>query len=470
MRSLSVRRLIPVCIIAVLTSAALVTVGVGVASAKTKLPKCSGGEIKGQGAAAAQVAIEGVWDPDFNTSTNAAACPPGPQPKVNFHKTSSGEGLESWGVFGKQSKATFGPQNAFVATEEPPNGTDITEIEDSGGNTVNTVETIPVAQETIAILVHLPADCTSATSTSAPGRLVLDNETLAKIWAGELKDWGEIKEGGDTFEGAGCTASTAPITRIVRKDIAGTTHVLKKYLGVFVTAPFATTENGATNVTWDDLSEGAIENLNWPTPVGDPKVQVETSKGDSAEVTEVANTVGSIGYAGLADARANTKFQPSTGGPKSATFWVEVQNTGTSLPPKKQGWADPSVDNETSNTPTQANCAKEKYTNGFKTFPPASTLEAWSSATTETKEKAYPLCTFVYILALNKFSLYSNVTEATTPGEAETLNQYLQYVLETKGSGSSAGGQVAVNTAHDYEELPKKIDKEALIGADEVAY
>jgi ABC-type phosphate transport system substrate-binding protein len=468
MRSLSVRRLIPVCIIAALASVALVTVGVGVASAKGSPAKCSGGNIQGQGAAAAQLAIE-VWDTDFNTSTNAAACPPGPSPAVTFKKTSSGEGLESWGVFGKESTAHFGVADAFVATEEPPNATDLTEIENSGGKTANTVETIPVAQETIAIIVHLPTGCTSATSTDAPGRLVLDNETLAKIWAGEEKDWGDLTDGGDKLLPAECAGNSAPIIRVVRKDIAGTTHVLKRYLGVFDTTPFATTENGATGVTWSELSEGAIENLNWPTPVGDQKVQVEISKGDSAEVTEVANTAGSIGYAGLADSRANKLFQPGTGGAGSATFWVEVQNTGTSLT-KKQAWADPSVDKEESKTATQANCAKEKYTNGLKTFPPASTLEPWSSATTESKEKNYTLCTFVYLLALNKYSLYSNLNETTTAGEAETLNQYLQYALETKGSGTSAGGQVAVNLGHDYEELPKSIDKEALIGAKEVAY
>ena len=146
---------------------------------------------------------------DFNTSANAAACS-GTQgtdgkPTAAYNSTSSGIGLESWGVDGKP--ASFGPTNAFVVTEEPPNPTEKTEIENNEstpGSAPSSVLTIPVLQEAIAVLVHLPANCT-ATSTTFPERLVIGNETLQKIFLGTIVDWSEIKDGGDVLTGTGCS-------------------------------------------------------------------------------------------------------------------------------------------------------------------------------------------------------------------------------------------------------------------------
>jgi ABC-type phosphate transport system substrate-binding protein len=468
MTFLNVRRLMSVCIMVAVSSVALVTIGAATASAK-KLPppKCTGGGITGQGANAAQIAIEKVWAPDFSSAstTNKTACPSGPA--VKYTKTNSGKGLESWGVF-STPLPNFGPLNAYVATEEPLSEGDKTEVEDFGGgvSSPGTALTIPVAQESIAILVHLPEGC-KASSNGAKERLVLNNVTLELIFRGEIHNWGQITDDGDALTGCVTPPSEDPLTRIVRSDLAGTSHILKKYLSLINPTGEYPTESGPT-LGWSAIAEG-LGNTNWPRPAGSLAVLKESKEGDNQEVTEVATHAGSIGYAGLADARANAAFYPAssggTGGPGTPTFWVPIQDSGLSTT-KKLEYADPSTTGETSKEAADANCAKEKYTNGKgKTFPPSSVTDAWSPVTTETKQKNYSLCGLVYILALSKYSAYSaDSSEATTKGESETLNQFLQFVTNDEGTGTAAGGQVAIEN-HDYEALPKKVLKESEAGA-----
>jgi hypothetical protein len=411
--------------------------------------QCSGGNITGQGASVMKIAYQNVFGPDFNTSTNADACS-GTQgtkgePVVSYTSSSSGIGLASWGVGG--GAASFAPTNAFVATEEPPNLAEKAEIEakeSTPGSVAESLLTIPVAQESIAVLVHLPASCT-ATSTAFPGRLVLGNPTLEKIFQGTLNTWSEIKDGGDVLTGAGCSSA---ITRVVRDDSAGSSHILKKYLDLIEATAFAV-EGGGTE-TWNEISEGS-GNTVWPTAAA---VVRPSKTGDAAEVAYVAEHAGTIGYASLANARANSAFVPPAGGKETATFWAPIQNDGVST--KKETFADPSTDADVA-APAEANCAKEKYTNGKGSkFPPKSTQESWSPVTTEVKQKNYPLCGIAYQLALTKYSAYP----ATTAAEELTVANFLSFALETK----TAGGQLLINEAHDYEALPKKVDKESVDG------
>jgi ABC-type phosphate transport system substrate-binding protein len=275
---------------------------------------------------------------------------------------------------------------------------------------------------------------------------VLDNVTLEKIFQGTLNTWSEIKDGGDALTGAGCSST---ITRVVRLDSAGSTHILKKYLDLIEAAAFPV-EGGGTE-TWGEISEGS-GNTVWPTAAA---VVRPAKTGDTAEVAKVAETVGSIGYSSLANARANSAFVPPAGGKEEPTFWAPIQNTGTSLT-KKQAYADPSTDADTA-TPADANCAKEKFTNGKGSkFPPSSTQESWSAVTTETKQKNYSLCGIAYQLAFTKYSAYP----ATTAAEELTVSNFLSFLLETK----TGGGEQLIE-AHDYEALPKKLDKESATGA-----
>ncbi len=426
---------------------ALLAFGATDASAASST-QCSGGNITGQGASVMKIAYENIFGPDFNTSTNAAACSGGQgtggKPVVAYKSSSSGTGLASWGANG--GTASFVPTNAFVATEEPPNATQKAEIEaneSTPGSAPDSLLTIPVLQESIAVLIHLPASCT-ATSTAYPGRLVLGNVTLEKIFQGTLSTWSEITDGGDVLTGSGCSST---ITRVVRLDSAGSTHILKKYLDLIESGSFPV--EGGGSKSWSEISEGS-GNTVWPTAAA---VVRPLKTGDSAEVSKVAETAGSIGYASLANARANSAFVPPTGGKEQSTFWAPIQNDGVSS--TKQKFADPSTDADTTAS-ADANCAKEKFTNGKGSkFPPKSTQESWSAVTTETKQKNYPLCGIAYQLALTKYSAYPSTTQA----EELTASNFLSFLLETK----TGGGQLLIEN-HDYEALPKKLDKEAVDG------
>ena len=455
MTSLNARRSVRACMVAAVASVAFASIGAATALAKSgPTNQCSGSNITGQGANVMKIAEQSVFAPDFNTSANPDACN-GTQgtkgiPTVSYTASSSGIGLESWGVGGKA--ASFAPTNAFVVTEEPPNPTEKTEIENNettSGSVPNSVLTVPVVQESISVIAHLPAGCT-ATSTSYPGRLVLANVTLEKIFLGTINSWSEIKDGGDVLTGAGCSS---PITRVVRLDSAGSTHILKKYLNLIDSTAFLT--ESSTTQTWNEISEGPANTL-WPKAAA---VVRPAKTGDTAEVSKVAEVAGSIGYSSLANARANSAFVPPTGGKEEATFWVPIQNNGVAT--KKEIFADPSTDGDTAPS-ADANCAKTKYTNGKGTkFPPASTADTWQEVTSATKEKAYTLCGIAYELALTKYSAYPSTTE----GEELTNVNFLNFVLESK----TAGGQLLIEN-HDYEALPKSIDKESVNGVKTIGF
>jgi ABC-type phosphate transport system substrate-binding protein len=439
------------CVVAVVAAA---FVAPGAASAKkSKAPstQCTGSSITGQGAAV-EVNAQTLWTGDFNSpsDTNAAACSgtQGPTlgtPVVKYTKSSSGVGLESWGVL--PGTASFAPTNAFVGTEEPPNPKQREQIE--GNETASpavadTVLTYPVGQEAITPLVHLPTGCT-ATSTAAPGRLVFNNTTLEKIFDGTITEWSQIKDDGDALSGAGCNPETE-ITRVVRPDSSGATHILKKYLYLISSADFSTSL-GSEN--WNELSEGE-GNIVWPNGAGTTPIVSSSSTGDSAEIKKVAETASSFGYGSLSDVRTNTSFVPEKGGAGTATFWVEVQNSGTST--KKAKYADPATNGDVA-AKASANCSDTKYTNGVTKFPPKSVADTWDTVTTATKEKNFPICGILYILALSKYSAYGS----TTSGEAQTVSDYVKFTLS-----SGAGGGQTVLANQDYEPLPAKLLKEAV--------
>ena len=434
MLSLSARRLVPACILSAGTVLALAAPGVASAA-----EQCSGASpIKGNGSTLQKLAQLEVWGPDFNTSTSPAACS-GTQgstgkPKVEYEGTGSGPGMESWGL--NKHAANFSATNAYVGTDQPPNKAFKEEIEAHGA--IGTLLTIPTLQASVAIPMHLPKGCTATNKlAAAKGRLVLNNVTLEKIFRGTITKWSEIKDDGDelTAEKNKTCNPESTITRVVRLEGSGTTSVLKKYLYLINKEPV---DEGQT---WQQSAE-ALENTEWPE-----EGTVKRGKGGSGEVAEVAATESSIGYANLADARKNTSFVPPLGGSKKATFWPEVQHNG--LATTSPTYADPASNKDVA-AKASANCVNEVYTNGVKAFPPKTTLEPWNEVTTSTKETPYSLCGFTYDLSLSKFSAYPG----TSPEEEQTVKDYFGFVLNTEGTGTTAGGQVLIGGATDYLGLP----------------
>jgi ABC-type phosphate transport system substrate-binding protein len=446
-------RLIPACILSAATVAALASPGA--ASAATQ---CSGGAIGGQGAAIAKVA-EQVWTANFNISTDKKACNgkfgSKEKPVVSYNATSSGAGLRSFGAEPKaESELKFGPTNAFISTGEAPNSTQQSEIINRESTpTSGSLETLPVAQFALAVYVNLPAGCT-ATSTVSSGRLVLSNATLQGIYAGTIKTWGQITDGGDALTPAECDSD--PIVAVLRGEKSGTANVLKKYLGLINTSPLPTASG---EKTWTELSEGKLNTV-YPTALtGSVKTTVE---GDAAEAEKVAATPGSIGYSNLAELRVTNLFSGAGTGAGTSKFWVELENgskgKGKTL---KLTYADPASNGDVG-TSASANCAKTAYTNANNPFPPPSVTGLWNLVTTavpggpdELKEKDYSLCNFVYSLAFTKYSLFES--KGATAGEATTVENYLAFVADKKGGQAELAG-------NDYSALPKEVDAEVVEG------
>jgi ABC-type phosphate transport system substrate-binding protein len=455
MTSFSARRLVPACILSAATVAALVAPGAASASLGTQ---CSGSNIGGQGSSLQKLAQQ-LWDPAFNTSASKHACN-GTQgtkatPTIAYAPNGSGAGLKSWGVGKVEHK--FEATNAFVGTDEAPNPTAKSEIEENETTiTPKTLATVPVLQAAVAVIVNLPEKCV-ATSTSNKGRLVLNNSTLEAIWRGTITKWSEITEGGDKLTGTGCNPAT-PIAKVVRFDGSGTTHIFKKYLGLINKSTSFETTNFAGEVTgsktWNEIAEGK-ENTSWPTA---DAVKRPTEKGNGPVVALVAATPSSIAYANLADSRANAAFVPPAGGPNKTTFWVPIQNKTV----EPITYQDPSTNKEVAKL-AESNCASETYTNGEIAFPPSSVLESWSEVTTKTVEPKYTICGLTFDLAFAGYGKYPG----TSLEEATTVNNFLQFVTDTtaeKEGNKNIGGQSLIKN-HDYMPLVGTVLKEAQKGS-----
>jgi ABC-type phosphate transport system substrate-binding protein len=453
----SAHRLVPACAVSAAAMAALVAPGAANAALGTQ---CSGSNITAQGSSLQKDAQVNVWNPDFNTSTKSKAACAGAKgqgnlakPTVKYTSTGSGAGLEAWGV---NKKTPNYETNAFVGTDEPPNAAQIAEIEANETKLVSeSVETIPVVQESVAVVINLPANCV-ATSKNASGRLALNNATLEGIYRGTITKWSQITEDGDTLSGAGCVSTTA-ISPIVRKDQSGTTHIFKKYLGLINEAPFKTEAPKEENKTWTEVSEG-VENTTWPLAAN---VVRPTATGGGALLSKVAETPSSIGYANLAEARLNGNFTSTkAGGPGTQHFWAEIQSNGIATSGKFK-YMDPSSNGDVA-TEAEANCKNTEYTNGSVVFPPNNVLEPWNEVTTNTIEKKYTLCGLTYDLAFTSYSAFP----ATSLAEGTTVNNYLQFVVNSKGGG----GQKLI-AGHDYLALPKgRVLTEAQAGAAAVQF
>jgi ABC-type phosphate transport system substrate-binding protein len=444
MHSFSARRALSACVLSAAVVAALAVPG-----AASAAEHCSGENIKGQGASTQTTFQQTFWDPDFNTSGDPTACSGAKKPTISYTQSGSGAGLEAWGFKGHAFEmGTW----AFLGTDEPLDSAGKGEVEaNEKAKIAETVQTVPVAQVAIAIMINLPANCV-ATSTPAKNRLSLSNPTLESIYRGKITTWKALVEAesknksGDAITGTGCNTST-PITPYVRTDDSGTTHIFKKYLALINKETFPI-EGGGTS-KWSELAEGPGNQL-WPAGV-----VTKGGEGGGALVTTVAGSPSSIGYASLRDVRKNGGFS-KTGGPGTSKFWAEIENNGTGTKGIKA--ADPASNGDEEKT-GNANCSKVKYTNGSGTkFPPKTTAATWNEVTTETKQAKgiYPICGLTYDLVVSKYSDYPGTTEK----EATTAHDFLQFVLST---GAEGGQALALNA--DIEPLPKKLIKEAQKGA-----
>lgn len=445
MRSLSARGTLSACAITVACAVAATLPG---AASAAGLEQCAGSAIRGKGSSAQKLLQKNIWNLDFNTSKNPLACngEEGSKgtPKVTYESTGSGAGLESWGVEQKApgQELWFAGKNAFIGTEIAPNKKQEEEIESHAA--AAKVLTIPVAQIAISVVVHLPKGCTVEGGPST-GVIALKDATVEKVFEGKDTKWSQILNKAK-FAGAEAKAcKKALITRVVREDGSGTTDAFKKYLNVIKKGK-AVYESGET---WSQNGEKAA-NTTWPKESTDAVLR---GSGGGGLVKKVAETEGTIGYANVADARANKAFVPAgeggTGGPATSIFWATVESA-------KNKYTNPSTNGETGSK-GNSNCTETVYTNGDngkKVFPPPGTEELWNEVTAALTQKNYDVCSLTYDLALTHYKGASTgavagkeETEEAEPTEAEaqTVKDYIKYELST----SPEGGQEAV-LGEDY--------------------
>jgi|HubBroStandDraft_2_1064218.scaffolds.fasta_scaffold04867_1 ABC-type phosphate transport system substrate-binding protein len=385
---------------------------------------CSGANIKANGSSLQANAQKELWSKPFNEKCAGTE-------QVTYESTGSGPGLHSWFVGESPTEFKgFGPENAFVGTDQPPSQPQENEILTKGSAGAK-VLSIPLLQAAVALPIHLPAGCTAEGGKKGKvKRLVLSDTTLQGIFAHTITTWAGVPG----VVGASCDKS-APIVRVVRKEGSGTTAIVKKFLFEINRAAVDGTE------TWNELAE-KNENLSWPAETEG----LERAKKGSGIAEYVAANAGTIGYANLNEVRKVPAFTPAgLGGEGTAIFWAELQSKGSK-------YEDPSTDGET-NTAANANCAGESYISLDKEgkqgkFPPASTEDVWNEVTAnKTEKKSYPLCGFTYDLSLTKFSDFagSDAGNEPTAPEVETVKNYLTYVLST--------GQTALE-GQDFLGLP----------------
>lgn len=229
MTFLSVRRAL-VMVASAATFAALSLPGVAGATPKTDLgEQCSGSNIEGLGSTF-QAPIDFVWagsnynkpgdeeeketPTGFNHNTNTLACQgtaeathkkTAGKPTVRWnqaeHEKGSGACLKDFGASGAEVRTAKFP---ICGTDEAPSISKKLEMEAHGiGQESESIETIPVLQGAVAMIVHLPEGCVASSEPKVKGavkkigRLSFSQSVIDSIYRGTITKWSEIKENKD---------------------------------------------------------------------------------------------------------------------------------------------------------------------------------------------------------------------------------------------------------------------------------
>ena len=325
MTSLSMRRAISACISA--ASVVALVAPVTASATPKRLEQCAGANIKMNGSTFQNVAEEqwetGSANPlSFNAapSTDTVACSgtqgDGKKPEVHYEQTQTTKGsgacMHAFGANTPNPPET----NIFTTcgTDEAPNLTQKAEIEKNreGGANGESLETIPVAQGAEGIIIHLPSGCKASSEIEEGGvkhklgRLVLDQLSIEKVYAGQIKNWKElIASVGAGNDALTCTGGEPEeetrIRPVVREDSSGTTHIFKAFLQQVNVSEKLLMETYPEEVgakptgcgkeleeqeeTWAEVAEGC-QNQRWPKAA---QVLRPTESGNPGVIDEVCS-------------------------------------------------------------------------------------------------------------------------------------------------------------------------------------
>jgi len=360
---------------------------------------------------------------------------------------------------------------------------------------LESIESIPVLQGALAVIVHLPKDCLASSEpvvkgiTKKYGRLSLDQATLEGIYRGSITKWSELN-GGKAKNVLTCKEGGAAtrIHPIVRVDKSGTTHIFKEFLAqvngaAFNAEAFNEINNGGKiekpcgepkaeeSKTWANVGEGC-ENQRWPA-AAEVTRNAKNESGNPGVVNQVNEEEGSIGYADLAVAREMKFFSSNTEGfeggesktgEKHTRFWTPLQNNPASVGTTE--YADPSSTGDNAKL-ANSNCKSTVYiAKEGETVPPPSTRNDWSQVKGAKESKTYSICGLTYLLAYRAYFKYLNpifgLTEEESKNIATTAHDFMLFAVESAAGGKEAG------TKRDYEKLPANILKISENGIKEI--
>ena len=495
-----VRRAAPIAATAVaLMAVALPGTALAKKGPKTdQLAQCEGSNIEGVGSSF-QAPAQKTWNKGFNESSNSLACSGAKKPTVVYNQNEtptnnkgSGACLKDFGQGGAGNRRY--KEFPLCATDEAPSKTVKEEMETNDGITVNKgeeIQSIPVAQGAVAVIVNLPEGCTAeseptlAKKATKIKRLSLEAKVVAGIYEGTITTFkAAVEKNTSASDKLTCTEpakAEQTINVVVRLDKSGTTHIFKAFLlQVGSTSPIEMEEENEPEGagkgqpckavkpaketrTWTQVSEGC-ENQRWPEAA---EIVRPAKTGNPGVIEKVSSTPNSIGYADLAVAREKKLFSATgEGGEGMERFWSPVSNSKPGS--KKVEYAEPSTNGDVE-AAANSNCSKTVYANAAgEKFPPKSAREDWSQVKGLAVSKTYPACGITYDIEFRLWdapllSLVPSITAEESQKIATTVSNYLDFVLNTKTGG---GGEEIKGI--DYEPLPKKALKVAEAGAAEI--
>jgi ABC-type phosphate transport system substrate-binding protein len=357
---------------------------------------------------------------------------------VTYTSTSSGKGLEEFGMPGGKLVPRLTPMDGFVGTDDPP--TKALLKEGNEASETNPI-TVPVIAAPVAVIFHLPSGCVPTSS-----EFVVGNTVLSELWLGKYKNWDEfLTAAGVSVESAtNCTKETT-IKKEVRSDSSGTSFAFKQYLSQI------------NSTEWSSFVSDAET---WPT--GTAALTTHSggtlNEGSGGEATAVSAETGSVGYVNEANA-VSASFKAYAA--KATTFWARIRNTGAAGEPVSGTKGNCPSTLTTALTTAQKEEAKGEGTEG--TFGPVWATVHLANKGTST---AYPLCTLTYDVGWAKEKYKTTKLEAaliygTKAAEiGEAAKAYFAFMV------SSTEGQSKV--AEYYSALPSAIQAIAAEDASKV--
>lgn len=362
--------------------------------------------------------------------------------------TGSGMGLEEFGIQESGGKFELIPTlssngtklDAYVGTDDPPTEAQLAHTKGGAGSKTaeTTALTVPTVAAPIAIIIHLPAECTLSSEAN------VTNAHLSTVFADETITWSTLL--GAAVSGSKC--SEKPMVD-VRSDSSGTSFALKQYLCQVNPSLWG-------KVTKSEECESGKEFVTdaskWPNETITPEVPLlKHTKGENlgspGEAEAVSEEAGSIGYVNLANAAAD-KFELS----KGSLFWANIEGeSGTEF-------ADPLVNASTANCPTTYSFPTGVQAEAEKGF--------WTKVHLAQKgtKGAYPICTFTYDIGWENYKTTALEADYSSKGTevGATAKAYFEYMTKTgsKGQSKLAGDYAPLPTGlNSVQEIAEKIGK-----------